>query len=129
MVAVRNQMFIKSMEAANVPLGMPCVQPFFEAHEVLLGNLSLLRSGHVGVLEVPDVLESIKDTGDGLRAIRARILASLDEPTRRAVMEHEWHVSVSIKEIRQQIDGAQAMIADIAEGLLASDWFTGDSIE
>lgn len=129
LLAVRDQMFIKALEVVGVSPQADGVAAFGDAHEVLLGNLSLLRSGHVGQLEVPEVLDSVRDAGEGLRTIRRQVINGLPELQRLAVMDAEWHVRVSTEEIRDQIDRAENLIDDIADGLLDSDWFNTDALE
>jgi len=124
LLVIRNQMFIKAFDVCCVDRATSGMKQFLAAHDALVGNLALLRDGHIGPLEVGEVLDAASVASEDLGTRRAEVLAGLSPRVAERLMDLEWQVAVSTEEIRDEIDRAAGFIADIADAALSGDWLS-----
>ena len=123
MLVIRNQMFLKASEIAEVDEDNEHLKAFRKSHEALVGNLSLLRTEMIGTMEVPEVLEAAREANTDLTELRMAFIESIHRETRERILEEEWKVPVSTEDVRSEIEKTARLIADAADSALESDWF------
>jgi hypothetical protein len=122
MLAIRNKAFLKALGAISNRDIQEDVSVFRDAHQALVGNLSMIRSGQAGVADVADLVASVKQASQDFVVRRESIYAALDTHQRQSLLDAEWAAQVFTDEIARDMDHAAQVIFDSLDEALDSDW-------
>jgi len=122
MLAIRNRAFLKSVaEISNEGLEKELIA-FQEAHQALIANLSMLRSGQVSPNDVPELTPGVQLASDDFTARRMRIHELLDSNRREKLTQAEWNAQVFVNELADEMDQAAQLVWSSIDEALDSDW-------
>ena len=78
MLAIRNKAFLKALGTIPSQGILEDVSVFREAHQALIGNLSMIRSGQAGSADVADLVTSVKQASQDFVVRRESIFDALE---------------------------------------------------
>jgi len=122
MLAIRNKAFLKAIKGMSSPDLEIDIAAFEAAHQALIGNLSMIRSGQAGVADVCEMSASIQKASTDFIERRELIIECLDLTRRKQLINAEWKAQVYTSEIAKDMDQAALIIWDSLDEALDSEW-------
>ena len=122
MLAIRNKAFLKGLQTISTQGIEREITRFTEAHEALVGNLSMIRSGQAGVADVAEMVSSVRSASKEFVSQHELIFSKLDQAREELLRHAEWATQVYASEIAADMDRAAQVIWDSIDEALDSDW-------